>query len=488
MKMKTKTGWRATLLCCLAACLFAACDKENEEQRLVQAERGERLTVETSLQDFATEGQPDTRATVSPNVTTFEVGDKIGIFALKNGTLVADCNNVMLTYQGSGKWGGADIYDYGTGCTYLAYYPYRVEMNGKTSLDAIQAAFTIDPTQNTARLLAANDLLTGSTTVSSRTLAFSFTHAFCLLEFYAPEKVKCRTMYSNVYEYDLHGKATLDAIVIEDNSGNSHAPVSVYNAGGNLYRCIVRPVTVAQVIFSYRICGITTPLQRGFSPTPDACFLKYTAAYTAGNYYRLNVVSVNFNICDASLVYKDGSILPSECTTDLDPGNCVGIFNGTTMGGDLSTLPPAIQKCNHLTVIALHDAATCVFSTAPPEQIDFRMGSGYLETMYWVSKGAAAYPAANAAYNYRGVLPDIPNSGWYLDWFTISYPNIIYGEKRLEKMNAALSKIGGTPVTGIYWGNSISNDGKARCVDLDAFITTSAPYNSTYKVRAVFSI
>lgn len=492
-QMKTKTGWTATLLCCVVACLFAACDKESEEQP-VGAERGERLSVETSLQDFATEGQPNTRATINAGVTTFKAGDEIGVFAMKNGSLVADCNNVKLTYQANGKWSGADIYDYGGGSTYLAYYPYRVEMNGKTSLDAIKSAFTISNTQNTPELLAANDLVTASTTVSDRKLVFTFTHAFCLLEFQEEAKVKGRKPVTeqdiSSYEFYLHRDASLNAIVIKDGSGAFLEPVYMYNAGNDLYRCIINPVTVSQVIFSYQVAGTTTPLKHKENEgDPQAFYITYSATYAAGNYYRMNVGTVNYWPVDGDFIYKDASLLPAECTTDLDAANCVGVLHPTVQAGN-SSLPPPLNDSNvrHLTVMALHDAATCVFSTVLPERLDLDVSGGYLETKYYAEKGADAYPAAYAAFHYKGTLPDVPNSGWYLSLLLASL-----NPGNAARMNAALTKIGGTPLTGIYWCNSVmtySDDPTKRtilCHDMTALTWHNRySYSETHKVRPIF--
>lgn len=62
-------------------------------------------------------------------------GDQIGLFAVKDGAILDEINNMPFTFNGS-SWSGKPILydDRLAGVTFYAYYPYQPEMTGKTDL------------------------------------------------------------------------------------------------------------------------------------------------------------------------------------------------------------------------------------------------------------------------------------------------------------------------------------------------------------------
>ena len=79
--------------------------------------------------------EPSTRTEDTGFVTTFTQGDQIGLFAVKDGVILDEINNMPFTFNGS-SWSGKPILydDRLAGVTFYAYYPYQSEMAGKTDL------------------------------------------------------------------------------------------------------------------------------------------------------------------------------------------------------------------------------------------------------------------------------------------------------------------------------------------------------------------
>ena len=79
--------------------------------------------------------EPSTRTEDTGFVTTFTQGDQIGLFAVKDGAILDEINNMPFTFNGS-SWSGKPILydDRLVGVNFYAYYPYQSEMTGKTDL------------------------------------------------------------------------------------------------------------------------------------------------------------------------------------------------------------------------------------------------------------------------------------------------------------------------------------------------------------------
>ena len=70
--------------------------------------------------------EPSTRTEDTGFVTTFTQGDQIGLFAVKDGAILDEINNMPFPFNGS-SWSGKPILydDRLAGVTFYAYYPYR---------------------------------------------------------------------------------------------------------------------------------------------------------------------------------------------------------------------------------------------------------------------------------------------------------------------------------------------------------------------------
>ena len=127
----------------------------------------------------------NTRAVYSGYTTTFENGDKIGLYVVKNGNIVT--NNACYTYNGS-SWTTSTTVEYNDGYTYYAYYPYIAAPYSpdftQSSVDAIFTSYINDASnkfhvqdQSTKANYQASDLMIALGSKSgTNTVSFSLAH------------------------------------------------------------------------------------------------------------------------------------------------------------------------------------------------------------------------------------------------------------------------------------------------------------------------
>ena len=136
--------------------LLAACSSIEDENILSNQpveKHDHALQIEVNASDFTIDGKIVTRAADKGKETVFEVGDKIGVIIVENGTPIAK-NNLPYIYDGS-QWdfdqetveseGTGKVLYYNnaaaTNVTYIVYYPYNVEANGAKSVDELKSSF-----------------------------------------------------------------------------------------------------------------------------------------------------------------------------------------------------------------------------------------------------------------------------------------------------------------------------------------------------------
>lgn len=129
-------------------------------------------------------------ATASDFTSTWEIGDEIGVFAVKHGGSLAASNNnihnVKLTHQNDGTWSGAvfwpntcETYDF------YAYYPYDDSMSDPTAY-----TFSVQTNQSTVANYSKSDLLmakndnggSGFTKNAATVVSLQFSHAMSLIQ------------------------------------------------------------------------------------------------------------------------------------------------------------------------------------------------------------------------------------------------------------------------------------------------------------------
>lgn len=232
------------------------------------------------------------------NTATFNTGDAIGIFIVKDGAIIDGVNNMKFTYQAAtadveARWtppAGSQIYYY-AGATYIAYFPYT---NGVT-IDPSQSTADIivslsnnallQPVadQSTAASYAASDLMTASgTPVTGSTdaetiLTLNFTHSYCQLTVVPRIAKGCIAPVGGGFTYRTGSKAPVPDVNVRDVVING---VPAYRVTADeSYRVIVKPTSA-----SSQMQGSYTSEEAAMVFTSDV----YADGFAAGNSYRVN--------------------------------------------------------------------------------------------------------------------------------------------------------------------------------------------------------
>lgn len=232
------------------------------------------------------------------NTATFNTGDAIGIFIVKDGAIIDGVNNMKFTYQAAtadveARWtppAGSQIYYY-AGATYIAYFPYT---NGVT-IDPSQSTADIivslsnnallQPVadQSTAASYAASDLMTASgTPVTGSTdaetiLTLNFTHSYCQLTVVPRIAKGCIAPVGGGFTYRAGSKAPVPDVNVRDVVING---VPAYRVTADeSYRVIVKPTSA-----SSQMQGSYTSEEAAMVFTSDV----YADGFAAGNSYRVN--------------------------------------------------------------------------------------------------------------------------------------------------------------------------------------------------------
>lgn len=333
------------------------CSCSNDDEPVVTATDGTTLTVIARADGFASTdgtaqtGTPQTRATESGYTTTFVSGDQIGVFAVKDGSVITGCQNVPCTYDGT-SWSG--VYKY-AGATYFAYYPYTADMNDKTSVDAIVSAFNTAVAaatdQSTYAKYTACDLMT--TDVVSPTgssLSFSFTHKMSLIEISLPVQKYKTTGNADAYEYSAPVLGATFSLT--PSSGSGAITIKPCPMGKGIYRYIVPAGTSGTTV-------------SGAFNTVDGKTIEYSKSslsLSAGNYKRLNVTYSGAPsttptvraLAVGDFYYSDGSIVPEDASNPPKEG-CIGIvyWLGDIKGDNYTLLDSQFPSGTHGLVVSL---------------------------------------------------------------------------------------------------------------------------------------
>lgn len=369
------------------------CGCSNDDEPVAPATDGTTLTVTARADGFAPTdgtaqtGSPQTRATESGYTTTFVKGDQIGVFAVKDGSVIIGCQNLPCTYDGT-SWSG--VYKY-TGATYFAYYPYKENLNtsGITAASDIVAAFNTTVASVTDQSTYANytacDLMTTDDAVSpsgGTSLSFTFTHRMSLIEISLPVQKYKTSSGADAYEYSAPALGA--AFSFTPGSGSNATTIKPYPMGNGIYRYIVPAGT----------SGATLSGVFNIADGKTIEYLRDNLSLSAGNYKRLNVTysgaPTERALAVGDFYYSDGNIVPGDTDTPPSDG-CIGVVycvdnsfitsnsTKTTEGGFI-----------HGLVVALKDAST---------------------SSVWLN-------ASSAASNYRNTVAAPSNSsGWYLPNF-----------------------------------------------------------------------
>lgn len=306
----------------LATFIFLSCGHDNET--VVEIDNNTLPLCPNVVKNGFTD-KSQTRTNMDDNyVTSFTDGETIGIFAVKEGTILADCNNLKLIYNSTlGTWTGSDIYYY-SGAQYYAYAPYNDNMTGKT-IDQIITDYPYSADQSTSAKFIENDLLVSSTCTpdpANGTLQINFTHARGLLVF--KDITKAHYLYTASSTGDFV-YALNNSVLTKITLGGTEHTTGVTANGTLLY--IVKPGASPEIVADYEITGTSVLSYTAIEGATNA---------TANTYQKLTLTK-NRTLEIGDFFYKDGSFYPGS-TTEAAPNqsDCVGVVAYIYQSGDAS--------------------------------------------------------------------------------------------------------------------------------------------------------
>ena len=461
-----------------------------------------RLTISVTDGGYlvSADGKSITRTTDEGYKTQFSKGDKVGLYAVKGSDILTDCNNVLLTYDGT-KWmlpQGKKLYYEGIGVTYYGYYPYQETLVGTLAPGTdnffadVVAKWTPATTQSPSSVYTAQDLMTGSGTIGNKLsdgthpLSITLTHQMALVVIEFPCKKYILTDADNkelpAYSIDICNPSFSGFVPLRMSLGN--------------YRYLVNPAKQNNFVGTY----YNTHNNESSYTTSNWTF---NADNAAGSYksYKIDggVATITHTLQIGDFYMKDGSLLPVGTITlsDGQKANCAGVvFNvgqHETDSQDYSSTGIGQAKC-HGYVAEWHDAPS-LFTWQKREGVNNVLVGASEADAYWmgyhnqqlietfVKNNQAGwkmehFPAAN--YCKTNAAPT-NSSGWFLP-----NANQLYGiYVNNELITAQCKKIDVNGV-GLFKGNDVYYaTGAEEHGDVSAFKMVAAHVqSSSFKYEA----
>lgn len=447
--MKTNL-WKLSCMALAMAAIVTGCNQNNELGTPAQSGEEDVLNVVATANDFVS-SDATSRISETDYTTTFEEGDAIGVFVVRDGEALI--SNMKMTLGSDNAWAGengAKLYYY-KDADYIAYSPYTEGLS-VTKESEIVDYFTTklqgSTGQSTLADYQAADLMTASVAAAEVTrgenITFNFAHQMSMIEIKVPIRAY-KTSGETPYEYSapLGLKVTMaeESATGKDFSLCSFGKETTGDAGSEvtkgIYRCIVAPSGAALNVEGQFLDG-SAPV---YFPAAGGELLSVIPE--AGKYKRIDVKYdyadhsgiVERNLQVGDYYYADGSICPGDGDmTRIPPSGCVGIIYSTTVPDDVEA-----DGYGNAMVLALHDLegkinwANNITSTSLTRQYAttkdtydqvltdlFADKNGYTYMNEIKSKAdfsLANYPAFyNVANSLQGLadISSLSTSGWYI--------------------------------------------------------------------------
>lgn len=424
--MKTNL-WKLSCMVLAIAAITTSCTQNEELETPTPSNDGDVLNVVATANDFVS-SDPTSRVSEANYTTTFEEGDAIGVFVVRDGEAVV--SNMKMTLDTDGTtWAGengAKLYYY-KDADYIAYSPYTEGLSVTSETEIVDYFTTkLEGTtgQSTLAEYQASDLMTASVKAADvqrgQDISFSFTHKMSMIEIKVPIRAY-KTRGENPYEYSA--PLGLKVTMAEASAAGKEFSLCTFGqkttgeAGSEvtkgIYRCIVAPSeTTLNVEGEFQDGSVPVYFpatgETVLSVTPEAGKYKgIDVNYTYQNYTATRDLQVG------DYYYADGSICPGDME-NIPSNGCVGvIFSVETSATDQSL------KWSHGYVIALKNTNGKVGAYS-------KWGAGDLDDNkltinsqltdmngLTISNELSESDAVKAAKAYTVTIPE-STSGWYL--------------------------------------------------------------------------
>lgn len=449
-------------------CTLFATSCSNEEDINLPATQG---SIRFNFSDSGVHNTVSTKATTDKEYkTTFEEGDKIGLYAFastKATSAITGYENVCLTYQG-GEWvttegdGTTLTYDDQLrNATFHAYYPYQENVTLSGTASSPFTTLINDWAINTDKSYTENDLMTGSGTASTNQndiiVSIPLKHEMAMIVVGLSGGTTYRFTNEDPKLSDYTASSGEATFSINDTDVTSLAETI-----NGKYRFLVKPETNATLSVSY---GGKTYTQENVN-IPASKYQEYSVGSNSSS------TTIDFDLSVGDYYCSDGTLIESnaELTTEIK-SKIIGVvyYVGNPQPGStglnynpnyIDILAAEHPSCTHGLVYAIKSANT---ENAVTSWGGESFGGGKVSdyyTTYNYDVGTANkyiwdtsklnYEARILGYDYTAVLKanasDFPNLFEFLDkadapsvssgWYLPSYGELILLAKgELKKSN-----------------------------------------------------
>ena len=472
-------------------------------------EEGAKQNFQISVSDTGFESDNATRATENNYSTIFANGDAIGIFAVRNGAIVSNINNVRCSMQ-DGAWEMETNIEYKESefkkMSFYAYYPYSETFNSDTDFDASKtltdgdpfegyvANWKVDAEQNETNYTK-YDLMTSVGKASGQRLkgevSFVMQHRMALAVIQMPDLV-----------YDFtNTDVAIDDYILPTQAGSfklNNKIAKPYEQQINdrtFYRFLVNPNKEFTIAGTY----IAGKEEKGYD---------HKATLTSGQaklYKVKNPESIKQVLSIGDYFCADGSIISKA--TGVVPSNAIGIIlytgnpqpsaNNTANGTNYTDANDALKRdfsnCTHGLVMALNNTQNDVgIMEGTSSYSDWLNANADLKNSYVLcNTGKVDDPAAKfpgyLGYNNTKILFEahatlntycnnaylqvttysetVPNPPTASTWYIPSGTELKTMAANMITLNTSITAAGGVELvstaanatTGFYWSSTERN-------------------------------
>lgn len=334
-----KKNFKYFVMAAVALLAMSACNNEMDEQNAVNG--GELQPVQFQMAMANTRTVTDAVS----RVTSWKVGDAIGIYALPAGTsnvANAKATNAKYVLGSDNTWkaeAGSEIYPE-EALDYYAYYPYQADITDPT---AINISAKADQSTTNGDDYGASDVLAGQTknvAAGQGNVTLTFKHMFAMVE----AKIEGDKVTKQPTKVELKG-VKLDAVLnimaatpaaIVKTDATAKDVTMYYLAREGDASAQVKPFSFRAVVPAQEIAA-NTPLVAIYAPNADnkTYTMQHTVAvpYNAGVFRQLNV---NIGSTKTSLTIPAGDLTISP----WESSEAIGGEGGEVVPLVTSVTPP----------------------------------------------------------------------------------------------------------------------------------------------------
>lgn len=492
----------------LSVCSACTDDNGTDTGNGTEHPDGMPLTVRATTAGFEAtpgSGQLSTRSSAADKHLhpEFADNDKIGIFAVKNGAIQNDIDNIPLAYKASdNSWnpieGGKILYWY-DGVSYIAYYPYKEDITIDASLSTSEIIASLakheklQPAkdQSTLKEYAASDLMTATgtpdaTDLSQVILNLHFKHQFTLLVVHPQAYIGCYAPKDAGFVYHQESRVLdTDSLAGSLNLNG----VNPYRVDSMKYCAIVLPQENTKVSGSYTTThGISNERKK-------INYAGSSTAFASGKCYTLKVISpipgkgsTERKLYPGDFVFQN----ETEKRIEVHPGNSPLDENGkiydyqNAIGMVITCSPDRMtdSECNaegwnHAYVMGLENAGTALWGDSNQiaediqamtqyDKVEDNM-NGFSETRQLLlgkagTSGSYVHTVIEKYRKEKAVPEGVARSPWFLpsigQWFDMlaniggrsprdfrdntafGLNDLGWGQETQDKLTGQLSKVG----------------------------------------------